>query len=70
VNSIGLTVKQVRVFINDPVRRKIIPSIDMHDFKVTNEETDAIYLTYALIAANSQMSVLTFISHCLFSRLF
>lgn len=46
VNSIGLTVKQLRVFINDRVRRKIIPSIDMHDFKVTNEETDAIYLTY------------------------
>lgn len=46
VNSIGLTVKQLRVFINDRVRRKIIPAIDMHDFKVTNEETDAIYLTY------------------------
>lgn len=46
VNTIGLTVKQLRVFINDRVRRKIVSAIDLHDFKITAEETDAIYLTY------------------------
>jgi len=46
VSSIGKTIKQLRMFIKDRVRRKIIAPVDMDDFKVLDEETDAIYLTY------------------------
>jgi integrase len=46
VNTIGLTIKQFRIFIKDRVRRKIIAPIDLTDFKISEEETDAIYLSY------------------------
>ena len=46
LSSIGKTINMLRVFIKDRVRRKIIPPIDMEDFKILDEETDAIYLTY------------------------
>ena len=45
-NTIGKTIKQFRIFIKDRVKRKIIPSIDLSDYKIPEEETDAIYLTY------------------------
>jgi integrase len=45
LNTIGLTIKQFRIFIKDRVRRKIITPIDLTDFKIPEEETDAIYLT-------------------------
>jgi len=50
VNSIGQTIKQFRIFIKDRVRRKIIPAIDLTDFKIIDEETDAIYLSTDEIA--------------------
>ncbi|MGI8952136.1 MAG: tyrosine-type recombinase/integrase [Chitinophagaceae bacterium] len=46
LNSIGKTIKQLRIFIRDRVRRKIISPIDLSDFKIPEEEGDAIYLTY------------------------
>jgi integrase len=48
-NSIGTTVKQLRIFLRDRSRRKIIPSLDLADFKIFDEQTDAIYLTIAEI---------------------
>jgi integrase len=50
-NTIGKTIKHLRVFIRDRVKRKIIPSIDMSDFKILEEETDAIYLSHEEIAS-------------------
>jgi len=50
-NSVGTTIKQLRIFLRDRVRRKIIPPIDLSDFKILDEETDAIYLTTAEIRA-------------------
>jgi integrase len=44
-NSIGTTTKQLRIFLRDRSRRKIIPSLDLADFKIFDEQTDAIYLT-------------------------
>ena len=44
VNTIGQTIKQFRIFIKDRVRRKIIEPIDLTDFKISEEEVDAIYL--------------------------
>ena len=46
VNSIGKTIKQLRVFIKDRVRRKIIETIDLTDFRIPEEEPDAIYLSH------------------------
>lgn len=34
------------MFIQDRVRRKIIPAIDLKDFKILDELTDAIYLSF------------------------
>ena len=46
VSTIGKTIKLLRLFVKDRVKRKIIVPIDMDDFKVVDEETDAIYLSY------------------------
>ncbi len=50
-NTIGKTIKHLRVFVRDRVKRKIIPAIDMSDFKILEEETDAIYLSHEEIAS-------------------
>jgi hypothetical protein len=46
VSTIGKTIKNLRMFIKDRVRRKVVAPIDMGDFKILDEETDAIYLSY------------------------
>lgn len=51
VNTIGLTIKHFRSFIKDRIRRKIIEPIDLSDFKIPEEEVDAIYLGNEEIAA-------------------
>jgi integrase len=45
-NSISKTIKNLRFFVKDRVKRFIIPPIDMSDFKASEEETDAIYLNF------------------------
>lgn len=50
LNTIGKTIKHLRGFIKDRVKRKIIAPIDMTDFKIPEEECDAIYLTQDEIA--------------------
>lgn len=44
--TIGKTIKQLRIFVKDRVRRKIISPIDLSDFKILEEESDAIYLSW------------------------
>jgi integrase len=44
-NSVGTSIKQLRIFLRDRMRRKIILPIDLTDYKILDEETDAIYLT-------------------------
>jgi integrase len=46
VNTIGRTIKQLRVFIKDRIKRKVINYICMDDFKIMDEESDAVYLSY------------------------
>ncbi len=50
LNTIGKTIKHLRGFIKDRVKRKIISPIDLTDFKIPEEESDAIYLTHDEIA--------------------
>lgn len=45
VNTIGKTIKQLRIFLRNRMRKKIIPFIDLSDFKTMEEEVDAVYLT-------------------------
>ncbi|HEY9364101.1 MAG TPA: tyrosine-type recombinase/integrase [Chitinophagaceae bacterium] len=51
VNTVGKTIKQLKIFLKDRVRRKIIEPIDLNDYKVPDEESDAIYLSFDEIAA-------------------
>lgn len=44
VNTIGKAIKHLRLFLNDRMRRKIIPYIDISMFKTMEEQSDAIYL--------------------------
>ena len=46
VNTIGKTIKQLRIFLKNRMRKKIIPFIDLADFKGLEEEVDAIYLPW------------------------
>ncbi|MBO9203353.1 MULTISPECIES: site-specific integrase [Niastella] len=50
LNTIGKTIKHLRGFIKDRVKRKIIAPIDLTDFKIPEEECDAIYLSHQEIA--------------------
>lgn len=43
-NTIGKQVKNLKAFLNDRIRAKKIPPINLKDFKVIQEETDHIYL--------------------------
>lgn len=56
-NSVGTTIKQLRIFLKDRMRRKIIPAIDLTDFKILDEEADAIYLTVAEVRAFYQVGL-------------
>jgi len=44
--TIGKTIKNFRVFIKDQVRRKLIPPINIDDFKCIDEDCDAVYVSY------------------------
>ncbi len=50
LNTIGKTIKHLRGFVKDRVKRKIIAPIDLTDFKIPEEEIDAIYLSHQEIA--------------------
>ena len=49
LNTIGKTVKQLRIFLKNRSKKKIILPIDLDGFKILEEEADAIYLTEAEI---------------------
>ncbi len=44
-NSVGTSIKQLRIFLRDRIRRKLIKDIDLSDYKILEEEADTIYLT-------------------------
>ncbi|MBN8876892.1 MAG: site-specific integrase [Sphingobacteriales bacterium] len=46
ISTIGKTIKQLRIFLNNRIRRKIVPPINLEDFKGMDEESDAIYLNW------------------------
>src|SRR5450759_4488869 len=46
VSTVGKTIKQLRIFLRNRMRRKIIAPINLEDFKILDEESDAVYLTW------------------------
>lgn len=46
INSIGKTIKHLKSFLKDRMRKKIIPYFDLTAYKVIEEEVDAVYLTW------------------------
>ena len=50
LNTIGKTIKQLRGFIKDRIKRKIISPIGLSDYSIPEEDADAIYLSYEEIA--------------------
>jgi hypothetical protein len=46
VNSVGKTIKHLKSFLKDRMRKKIIPYMDLSAYKVMEEEVDAVYLTW------------------------
>lgn len=46
ISTVGKTIKQLRIFLRNRIRRKIIPPINLEDYKILDEETDAVYLTW------------------------
>jgi integrase len=44
-STVGKTIKQLRIFLKNRMRKKIITPIDLEDFKILDEEADAIYLS-------------------------
>jgi site-specific recombinase XerD len=45
-NTIAKTIKNLRIFLRNRMRRRVIAPINLEDFKIIEEETDAIYLTW------------------------
>lgn len=46
VNSVGKTIKHLKSFLKDRMRKKIIPFMDLGAYKVMEEEVDNVYLTW------------------------
>lgn len=46
VSTIGKTIKQLRIFLKNRMRKGIISPINLEDYKILDEESDAIYLTW------------------------
>ena len=57
VSTVGKTIKQLRIFLRNRMRRKIIAPINLEDFKILDEETDAIYLTWQEISHIYQLDL-------------
>jgi site-specific recombinase XerD len=44
-STTGKTIKQLRIFLRNRMRKKIIAPINLEEYKILDEEADAIYLT-------------------------
>ncbi|HWJ25771.1 MAG TPA: phage integrase SAM-like domain-containing protein, partial [Flavisolibacter sp.] len=57
ISTVGKTIKQLRIFLRNRIRRKIIAPINLEDYKILDEETDAIYLTRQEISLMYQLDL-------------
>jgi site-specific recombinase XerD len=57
ISTVGKTIKQLRIFLRNRIRRKIIAPINLEDYKILDEETDAVYLTRSEISLLYQLDL-------------
>lgn len=57
ISTVGKTIKQLRIFLRNRARRKIIAPINLEDFKILDEETDAVYLSWNEISHIYQLDL-------------
>jgi hypothetical protein len=57
ISTVGKTIKQLRIFLRNRARRKIIAPINLEDFKILDEETDAVYLRWDEISRIYQLDL-------------
>lgn len=46
INTVGKTIHQLRRFLNNRIKKKIIAPIDLSEWEVVGEQTDAVYLSF------------------------
>ncbi len=46
LNSMGKTIKHLKMFLKDRMQKKIIPFFDLSAYKVMEEEVDAVYISW------------------------
>jgi integrase len=68
--TIGKTINFLRMFVRDRVRRKRIAAVDMEDFKILDEEADAIYLSYEEIAKIYNLDLSSNLTFALYRDIF
>jgi integrase len=70
ISTVGKTIKQLRIFLRNRARRKIIAPINLEDFKILDEETDAVYLTWDEIIRIYQTDLSAYAHLCKYRNLF
>jgi integrase len=50
MNTLGKTINHLKSFLNDRMRKKIIPFFDISAYKVMEEDVDAVYLSWREIS--------------------
>jgi hypothetical protein len=65
VNTIGKTIKQLRTFLRNRIRKKIIAPIDMDGWNILEEEVDAVYLSMKEIDTIYNLDLS---NYCIFRR--
>ena len=57
LNSVGKTIKHMKSFLKSRMKKKIIPYIDLSDYKVLEEDVDAVYLSWEEISIIYHLSL-------------
>ena len=70
ITTVGKTIKQLRIFLRNRIRRKIIEPINLDDFKILDEESDAVYLKWDEIIRIYQIDLSAYPHLCKYRALF
>ena len=57
LNSIGKTIKHLKIFLKDRMQKKIIPFFDLSAYKVMEEEVDAVYLSWSELSLINKLGL-------------
>ena len=57
LNSIGKTIKHLKMFLKDRMQKKIIPFFDLSAYKVMEEEVDAVFLNWSELSLINKLDL-------------